>query len=46
MNAIVTGDPSPKNGTLYEIELNVTGENGMVYSLDAARYVPDAEVSP
>ena len=46
VNAIVTGDPSPKNGTLYEIELNITGENGKVYSLDAVRYVPDAEVSP
>jgi hypothetical protein len=46
VNAIVTGDPSPKNGTLYEIELNVTGENGKVYSLDAMRYLPDAEVSP
>ena len=46
VNAIVTGDPSPKNGTLYEIELNVTSENGDIYSLDAARYLPDAEVSP
>ena len=46
VNAIVTGDPSPKNGTLYDIELNVTGGNGTVYSLDATRYVPDAEVSP
>jgi hypothetical protein len=46
VNAIVTGDPSPKNGTLYEIELNVTGENGKAYSLDAMRYLPDAEVSP
>jgi hypothetical protein len=46
VDAIVTGDPSPKNGTLYEIELNVTSGNGTVYTLDAARYVPDAEVSP
>ena len=46
VDAIVTGDPSPKNGTLYEIELSVTGENGTVYSLDAARYLPDAEVAP
>ena len=46
VDAIVTGDPSPKNGTLYEIELNVTSETGAVYSLDAARYLPDAEVAP
>jgi len=46
VDAIVTGDPSPKNGTLYEIELNVTGKDGTVYLLDAARYVPDAEATP
>ncbi len=46
VDAIVSGDPSPKNGTLYEIELSVTGESGTVYSLDAARYLPDAEVAP
>lgn len=46
VRCIVTGDPSPKNGTLYDIELTVTGEDGTVYSLDAARYVSDAEVAP
>jgi len=46
VSCIVTGDPSPENGTLYEIELNVTREDGTVYSLDAARYVSDAEVGP
>jgi len=46
VSCVVTRDPSPKNGTLYEIELSVTGGDGKVYSLDAARYVPDAEVAP
>ena len=46
VDCIVTGDPSPKNGTLYEIELNVAGGDGEVYSLDSMRYVPDSEVAP
>ena len=46
VSCIVTEDPTPKSGTFYEIELSVTGGDGTVYSLDAARYVPDAEVAP
>lgn len=46
VNCIVTGDPSPENGKLYEIELNVIGADGTVYFLDAARYVSNAEVGP
>lgn len=46
VDCIVTGDPSPANGTLYEIELSVVGGGETVYSLDASRYVPDVEVAP
>lgn len=46
VGCVVTADPSPAQGTLYEIELNVVSPRGDVYTLDAARYLPDAEVAP
>ena len=46
VDCIVTGDPSPEQGTLYDIELNVTSPDGNVYSLNAARYVADSEAAP
>jgi hypothetical protein len=46
ISCVVTGDPTPLQGTLYEIELNVTSPAGKVYSLDAARYLAEAEVLP
>lgn len=42
----VTRDLSPAGGTLYQIDLYVLSENGTRYSLSAARYVSDAEVTP
>ncbi len=46
VDCIVTADPSPEQGTLYDIELIVTSPGGTVYSLDAARYVADSEGTP
>lgn len=46
VDCVVTADESPQRGTLYDIELTVRSPQGELYSLDAARYVPDAEVSP
>ncbi|MPM91186.1 hypothetical protein SDC9_138313 [bioreactor metagenome] len=46
VNCLVTDDPSPLQGTLYEIELSVTSPTGETYYLDAVRYIPDAEVLP
>ncbi len=46
VECLVTGDTTPLQGTLYEIELSVTSPGGDVYWLDAARYIADAEVSP
>lgn len=43
VDCVVTGDDSPLEGTLYDIELTVTAPNGDVYALDAVRYVQDAE---
>ena len=43
VDCVVTGDDSPLQGTLYDIELTVTAPNGDVYALDAVRYVQDAE---
>ncbi len=46
VDCLVTGDTTPEQGTLYDIELSVASPGGEVYWLDAARYVPDAEVGP
>jgi hypothetical protein len=46
VEGIVTSDESPLRGTLYDIELLVRSPKGELYALDAARYVPDAEVAP
>ena len=46
VNCIVTDDPTPEQGTLYEIELSVTSPYGETYFLDAARYIAGAEVTP
>ena len=46
VNCIVTDDPTPEQGTLYEIELSVLSPAGESYFLDAVRYVADAEVLP
>ena len=46
VNCIVTDDPTPEQGTLYEIELSVLAPAGETYFLDAVRYVSDAEVLP
>ena len=46
VDCVVTSDDSPLQGTLYDIELMVTSPEGKVFALDAARYLPDAEVAP
>lgn len=46
VSCVVTADPAPLQGTLYEIELCVSSPGGEVYTLDAARYLADAEVAP
>ena len=46
VDCVVTSDDSPLKGTLYDIELTVTSPAGKVFALDAARYLPDAEVAP
>ena len=46
VNCIVTDDPTPEQGTLYEIELSVTSPYGETYFLDAARYIAGAEATP
>ncbi len=46
VDCIVTPDDSPLQGTLYDIELSVASPGGEIYWLDAARYIPDAEVGP
>ena len=46
VDCVVTSDESPLQGTLYDIELTVTSPEGKVFALDAARYLPDAEVTP
>ena len=46
VDCVVTGDDSPLEGTLYDIELTVTAPNGEVYALDAVHYVQDAEAVP
>lgn len=46
VGCVVTADPSPAAGTLYDIELSVVSPGGEVYALTAARYVPKAEVAP
>jgi hypothetical protein len=46
VNCVVTGDPAPEQGTLYDIKLSVTSPKGEVYSLDAVRYIADAEAAP
>ena len=46
VDCVVTSDESPLQGTIYDIELTVTSPEGKVFALDAARYLPDAEVTP
>ena len=46
VDCVVTSDDSPLQGTLYDIELTVMSPEGKVFALDAARYLPDAEVTP
>lgn len=46
VGCVVTADPSPARGTVYDIELSVVSPGGDVYTLIAARYVPEAEVAP
>jgi hypothetical protein len=46
VDCVVTNDDSPLQGTLYDIELTVVSPEGKVFSLDAARYVPDTEGTP
>ncbi len=46
VECVVTSDESPLGGTLYDIELFVRSPQGELYTLDAARYVPDAEALP
>ena len=46
VNCIVTDDPTPEQGTIYEIELSVISPAGETYFLDALRYVSDTEVLP
>ncbi len=43
---VVTEDPSPAQGTLYEIKLHVVSPRGDAYTLETARYQPDTEVAP
>jgi Tfp pilus assembly protein PilV len=46
VNCVVTGDQTPAQGTLYSIALSVVSPKGKVYSLDAVRYIADAEAAP
>lgn len=46
VNCVVTGEPTSAQGTLYSISLSVASAKGKVYSLDAARYIADAEAAP
>ena len=46
VSCVVTENPSPAQGSYYEIALSVTAEDGSVYSLEAAKYVSGGEVAP
>lgn len=43
VDCVITRDPTPRCGTLYDIALSVTSGDGTTYQLSATRYVSDTE---